>query len=515
MGGDLNRLLRGGFLGFLVMFFTFPGQAHAHGFGERYDLPLPLWLYLFGAGVAVLCSFVLIGALIRKAPSSGAYPRWNLLNSPIGKIILHPFLLTAIKLVSVSIFVLVVMAGLFGDSTPTNNFSPTLIWIIWWVGVAYVCALIGNVWRLINPWKIIFDWIESIGCRFGLHLGLNFPINYPLNWGYWPAIVLFFSFSWVELVYDYPAAPLRLAQFTLMYSAITWAGMIVFGKSVWLQYGEVFSVVFRLLARFSPTESRVRDAEICNVCSLPCLDQGGQCLECDSCLERVAVQNRQLNVRPYGVGLLQGVPVSGSMMGVIILLLATVTFDGFTATSVWKNTYLFWHARVPMSNLLETVGLVSFPVVFGSIFFLICWLTSIAASRSLSPDRLARHYVASLIPIALAYHLAHYLNFLLIQGQLIIPLASDPFGFGWDLFGSADYKLNISYIGARFAWYMSVLAIVLGHIVAVYLAHVAVLGIKKPYPETFKTQIPMLMLMISYTILSLWILSQPIVETTI
>ena len=284
---------------------------------------------------------------------------------------------------------------------------------------------------------------------------------------------------------------------------------------MWLRYGEVFSVIFRLLARFSPTESRVRDAEICRVCPIPCLGQEGQCLECDSCLERVTFENRQLNVRPYGVGLLQGIPVPGSMMGMIIALLAVVTFDGFTATSAWENTYLYWHARLPMPNLLETLGLISFPILFGSIFFLVCWLTSISISRSLSPDRLARYYVSSLIPIALAYHLAHYLNFLLIQGQLIIPLASDPFGFGWDLFGSASYKLDISYIGARFAWYMSVVSIVVGHIVAVYLGHVAGFGVSKTNPGTFETQIPMLVLMIGYTVLSLWILSQPIVETTI
>jgi len=140
------------------------------------------------------CCTIFIVALVRRVPSSEAYPKWDLLNSPIGRIILHPFLLAPIKLMSVSIFVLVVLAGLLGDSTPTKNFAPTLIWIIWWVGAAYVCALIGNVWRLINPWKIIFDWMEWISRRLKFHPGLNFPINYPLTWGYWPAILLFFIF---------------------------------------------------------------------------------------------------------------------------------------------------------------------------------------------------------------------------------------------------------------------------------------------------------------------------------
>ena len=77
----------------------------------------------------------------------------------------------------------------------------------------------------------------------------------------------------------------------------------------------------------------------------------------------------------------------------------------------------------------------------------------------------------TLVPIALAYNLAHYLSLLLISGQTVIPLLSDPFGSGWDLLGTAGYKVNIAIINARVAWYVSVAAIVAGHVVSVYLAH--------------------------------------------
>ena len=85
---------------------------------------------------------------------------------------------------------------------------------------------------------------------------------------------------------------------------------------------------------------------------------------------------------------------------------------------------------------------------------------------------MARSFALTLVPIAIGYHLAHYLTFLLIQGQYIIPLVSDPFGFGWNLFGTAGYRVDIAVVGARFAWYAAVAAIVIGHIAAVYLAHV-------------------------------------------
>ena len=96
----------------------------------------------------------------------------------------------------------------------------------------------------------------------------------------------------------------------------------------------------------------------------------------------------------------------------------------------------------------------------------------------------------------------------------MIPLTSDPFGFGWDLFGTRLYFVNIGIVDARFVWITSVIAIVTGHIVAVWLAHVVALRKFRESHAALRSQIPMLFLMVAYTMLSLWILAQPVVETT-
>ena len=118
----------------------------------------------------------------------------------------------------------------------------------------------------------------------------------------------------------------------------------------------------------------------------------------------------------------------------------------------------------------------------------------------------------SLIPIAIAYPLAQYLSYLLIAGQLVIPLASDPFGFGWNLLGTASYQLNIGVIGARFVWYTVKGTIVIGHIIAVYLAHVRAMRLFSPRISALNSRYSMLVLMVLYTLISLWILAQPIIE---
>jgi hypothetical protein len=101
----------------------------------------------------------------------------------------------------------------------------------------------------------------------------------------------------------------------------------------------------------------------------------------------------------------------------------------------------------------------------------------------------------------------------LIQGQLAIYLVSDPFGFGWNLFGTAGFLPDIGLVDARFAWYTAVPAIVIGHIVAVYVAHVIALRELPDYRAVVRSQLVMLVLMVGYTTASLWIIAQPIVES--
>ena len=117
----------------------------------------------------------------------------------------------------------------------------------------------------------------------------------------------------------------------------------------------------------------------------------------------------------------------------------------------------------------------------------------------------------TLNPIALAYHLAHYLSFLLTAGQLVVPLASDPLGFGWNLFRTTHYRVDIGVVDAKFIWYTAVTTIVVGHVLAVYLAHVTAARAFVSDRSALLSQLPMLALMVGYTTISLWILAQPVV----
>ena len=180
----------------------------AHAFGQRYDLPIPLNYFLVGAVATVFLSFVLIGLFVQRQPEGSGYPRLDLLRASlkldmrIGTILFSSILSAVVRAVSVLMFLLLLVVGFFGTDRAIENLTPTFIWIIWWVGMGYVVALVGNVWVFINPWKITFEWYRRLrGFFLKSDEPEDPPFTYPEGLGVWPALLLFFLFAWAENVY--------------------------------------------------------------------------------------------------------------------------------------------------------------------------------------------------------------------------------------------------------------------------------------------------------------------------
>ena len=480
----------------------------AHAFGQRYDLPIPLNYFLVGAVATVFLSFVLIGLFVQRHPEKFSYPRLDLLKVPVvGAVLSNSIAGVVIRALSVLIFLLLLVVGFFGTDRAVENLSPTFIWIIWWVGMGYVVALVGNVWVFINPWKITFEWYRRL--RGHADESEDPPFTYPPGLVVWPALLLFFLFAWAENVYTGAFRPFTLSVLVLLYSIVMWVGMAAFGKHVWLRNGEAFTVLFGFFSRFSPTELRVTNREVCSDCGSECQYEP-DCVDCYDCYEYAEPEDRQLNLRPFAVGLALQERVSVATAAFVVLALATVSFDGFQDTETWVNIRTSM-LSFSTSDVVDTVALALAPALFAVVYLAFAWGIKTLSREESGVIEVASAYVFSLVPIALAYNLAHFITLLLIQGQLIIPLASDPFGFGWNILGTAEYRLNLEIISAKVVWFISLIAIVLGHVISVYLAHVISLRRASNSSDALRGQIPMLALMIVYTATSLWIIAQPIV----
>src|SRR5262249_39660685 len=142
----------------------FASAAQAHGFGQRYDLPIPLSFYVFGAGATVLLSFVLAAIFLRTIEPPGLLVGVPVLNTPALRRILA-ICAGVSRMLAAAYFVVMIAAGLFGVQAPMRNIIVAAVWIVGWVAISLVCALIGDVWRVLNPWDTLFTAAEAIHRR--------------------------------------------------------------------------------------------------------------------------------------------------------------------------------------------------------------------------------------------------------------------------------------------------------------------------------------------------------------
>jgi len=468
------------------------GTAHAHGFGQRFDLPLPLWLWLTGAGATIVLTFVALALFARQRDFGTGFRRsLDLLRFAPVRRAAHGLALV-LRVVACALFVLGLAAGFFGSPDPYRNLIVTMVWVLWWVGMAFFSALVGDLWEIVDPLPTLYR--AAIRCGGGRE---SLGWSYPRRLGTWPAVVLFFAFAWAELVWSEKDVPRAVATALLAYAVLSWGGMLLFGVESWRRHADAFAVAFRVLGRFAPLELRV------------------------------ATPGRpaRLRLRPYGAGLLEDDPVPNAVAAFVLLMLATVTFDGFHETPLMDRIGTAAQASRPIAETLfalssatgldetqwlNTATLLLFPVVFVLIFRgVTAWMLRLAGHPR--DAGVANAMVWSLVPIAVGYHLAHYASLLLTTGQFILPLASDPFGWGWDLFGTRERKIDLGIVSPAVYWYTAVVLIVVGHVLAVVVAHIEAARRFESHRAALASQLPMLALMVAYTSLSLWIMAQPIV----
>jgi hypothetical protein len=459
---------------------SLPTAAGAHGVGERYDLPAPLAHFIVGAAATVALSFVVTALVARGRAGAGRSPGRILLVGPLA-----PLLWWAGRLLGLALLALVIFAGIAGDPHPMRNIVPTLVWVAWWVGLSLVAALIGNVWPALDPWRALFDGADALGRRVRGGRGISLGWAYPPALGMWPAVAFLLVFAWCEVVDTHATVPRHIAHLALGWSALTLAGMVCFGRQVWQERGDVFAIYFATLGRFASLAA--------------------------------GADGRSLLLRPFGRGLVETAGALRGRVAFVLAMLSTVLFDGLLGTKLWRLADGTLGAWVPglldrEGYVLATAGLVVVWLFLLGAYLAACRITACLLPAEGKPPQVAAAFAATLVPIAVAYIVAHNFAYLLVRGQELIPLLSDPLGRGADLFGSAGWSPNLTLVAARFEWYVAVGAVVAGHVVSVWLAHRVMLRLVPGPRRAVLASMPLTALMVGYTALSLWVIADPIVR---
>ncbi len=440
-----------------------PATAEAHGLVQREQLPIPQWLFAWAAAAVLVISFFALAVLWPQP----RLERDSWRPMPGGRLIASAQVQALCGAFGVFLLVVTVAAGYVGSGTALDNWAPTFILITFWVGLVFASILFGDLFRAFSPWRALGRLLPS----------QNRP--YPESWGRWPSAIALFCFAWIELVSGWGDHPARLVTAAVLYTCGTLAFQYVYGVDTWQRRGEAFAVYYNLFSRMSIFETR----------------------------------DGVVGVRPPLTGLPRLDPAAGTV-ALVTVMIGTVTFDGLSQGPLWQNLSADLvdaldgtFSVLTAARIASTLGLfLGVGLVAGFYRLGIEGARSVGGNMTL--ERLETGFIHTLLPIAAVYVAAHYFTFLIFEGQAINYLASDPFGQGWDLFGTVTSGIDYSIFPQKDTWYVQVAFVVVGHVAALTLAHDRALTLYGDARLAVRSQYWMLGIMVGFTSLALWLLAQ-------
>lgn len=449
----------------------------AHAFGQRYELPIPLALFVFGGASIVFLSFLLV--LHTRAKVKPSQQRTVKEESTY----VQPYNNRS-SWVSFIILACLIGCGLTGSQEIPENILPTMFWLIIWIAVPLSCGVLGDWTQPLNPFGNIAKLTNTTSLR-RLVLGRNEPMKWPGWLGWWPAAFLYFAIACGELIYNQTTTkPAFTASALLIYFAISGFVSLIFGD-MWLKRGEVFSVLYATWGRLG------------------------------------YFRFGSYGKSGFAGGLQFSFDPSLSRIAFTLLLLVSVSFDGLLSTPIWSQ---FQH-RLPHEFAVGTIAYLLISTVIFLGLALAIWLLFIgfaSAVRQVSGTQSSSISVLagllpSLIPISFGYLLAHNIEYLVVNSQLLFPLIGNPTGqSNWPF--HLPYPFNDSFephihlLPSAFYWYFSVTVIIAVHIIAVILAHRRIGTSTKGTLRIRRSEYPWVFAMVLYTMLSLWLLAQPLIK---
>lgn len=430
-----------------------------HGIGGAKDLPIPLDLAISGAVAALVLSFAVLAFAWREPRYEG--PRAGREVPGLQRIVDSTAFRVACRGFGLLVFGWAMVAAIVGENLLINPFFG-MFYVYLWVAVVPLSVLFGRFYRAVSPVRTIHGLFALVS-RSDPERGL---FDYPARLGYWPAALGLFAFVWFELVYHSSTelGPVRL-WFT-MYVALMLMGGALFGTRFFERADpfEVYSTLAGHLSVFGRRDD-----------------------------ETLVVRSPLANLAAY-----QAAP---GLVAVVAVLFGSTAFDSFSESTPWLR---FTQDRLTSAYLLDNVALIVFCVGVGLLFAGACALTGVGPD---TPRRdLPMLFAHSIAPIIVGYIAAHYLTFLIEQGQMTLMYMSDPLSQGSDLLGTGDLKVNywLSY-HPRLLATLKVLGVVIGHVLAVVAAHDRAIALL-PKRHQLTGQLPMLFVMVGFTVGGLYLL---------
>ncbi|MFB6268019.1 MAG: hypothetical protein ABEI31_10195 [Halodesulfurarchaeum sp.] len=430
-----------------------PAAAHAGSLNLSAEpSPIPRWVYALSGGGIVAFSFLLT-SLVTETDLIH-WLRGRYIEVPAKSWRLAPL---ALRTVGILGLFAVIAVGFFGPDEPLANLAVLLVWVGWWAGYTMSTYLLGNSWPVLNPWRTLAGVLPSL------------DRSYPDHLAAWPAVAGLLVLVYVEVVSPLADAPGLLSLVVLGYTILTLAGALLYGRT-WFRTVDPVSRVFRCygqIAPFSWADGRPR------------LSPPTARLSAESFIRDRAD------------------------VAFLIGLLWVTTFDGLVSTPLGGDL-----VAVVVSLGIPPLLAYAVLLIFGYGLFLgSYWAAASAVRRTadsyVRTDVIARRFAPTLLPIAAAYHLAHFLGYFLELLPAMVAAVVSPF--------TASAQVPVLTVPGWFGG-VELLFVILGHVLAVWAAHGTAFDLFVGRIQPIRSQYPFVVVMVLYTITSMWIIAQPITD---
>jgi len=449
-------------------------DAHAHASEQGFVLLLPTKLYIASGVLAVLLTLLLLAILPAKNTANMFSWRAVAAVYSTGD---RTRMITS--LFSLCVFVLLLYIGITGTRDPLENLLPLFIWTFWWIGVAVLHGFTGNMWFWFNPWSGLYLLLQK---KTDSNRQLKIL---PNSVSQWPAVILILMFVAFALADIAPDDPSRLAIFAAAYWAFTMVCVLLFGEA-WFKHGECFSIMFHRFAQLAP----------------------------------FGLQHNALRIGMPGWRFFDKPELSVSAAIFILVLLGTGSFDGLNETFLWLHLIGVNPLEFPGRSAVvvpTVVGLVFANVlliiVYGICIYMGVKLAYRHDGHAVSFMQAFNQLSISILPIAFAYHFAHYLIAFLVNIQYTVAAVSDPFANGADILGLGEFYVTTGFMNSHHTveaiWLIQAAAVVTGHILSVLLAHAMAINLFGDARRAMISQVPLAAFMVVYTFIGLWLLAAP------
>ncbi|WP_152040118.1 hypothetical protein [Salinigranum salinum] len=495
--------------------FARPAVAHAGSLsGSLSSVQAPFWLVVVTGGGIVAASF-LFATLVTDHETIRAVNDRRLV-LPVGAL---RRLVPLVRVAGVVGLVAVVVVGLVGPSDPLLNLAVLTVWVGWWAGYTMSAYLVADSWWLVNPWRTLASLLPSQGRSL------------PDTVGAWPSVIGLLTLVWLEVVSPVGERPTTLAVVVLVYTVVTLVGAAAYGEA-WFERVDPVARVFRLYGLMAPVQrddptavdpgegtvggSRHRDVAA---------GDGGVELpreraasEADSAATRgvtarteseSAAESEERDGGPDEPTPTLSVPgtalaryrgaMDGDDVAFVVALLWVTSYDGLVSTPTWNGVVGALAGVVPplFTHLVTVV--VGFGLFLG-VYRLSTRYVRRTAETYVTTPFVAGWFAPALVPIAAGYHVAHFLGYFLSLAPALAGVLASP----------VTPPASVTLVTLP-GWFGSLQLgfVVAGHLLAVWIAHARAFELFPGRLQPIQSQYPFVVVMIVYTMTSLWIVAQP------